>query len=101
MVAGVVFDEVTKVYTDGTKAVSGLSLDVGDGEFMVLVGPSGCGKTTALRMVAGLEDISSGVVRIGERTVNHVPSRDRDIAMVFQSYPLDPHPPVYDHHAVR
>src|SRR2546421_529751 len=96
MVAGVVFDEVTKVYADGTKAVSGLSLDVGDGEFMVLVGPSGCGKTTALRMVAGLEDISSGVVRIGERTVNHVPSRDRDIAMVFQSYALYPHLSVYD-----
>ena len=96
MVAGVVFDEVTKVYTDGTKAVSGLSLDVGDGEFMVLVGPSGCGKTTALRMVAGLEDISSGVVRIGERTVNHVPSRDRDIAMVFQSYALYPHLSIYE-----
>src|SRR3989440_4921924 len=96
MVAGVVFDEVTKVYADGTKAVSGLSLDVDDGEFMVLVGPSGCGKTTALRMVAGLEDISSGVVRIGERTVNHVPSRDRDIAMVFQSYALYPHLSVYD-----
>jgi multiple sugar transport system ATP-binding protein len=95
-VAEVVFDEVTKVYADGTKAVSGLSLDVGDGEFMVLVGPSGCGKTTALRMVAGLEDISSGVVRIGERTVNHVPSRDRDIAMVFQSYALYPHLSVYD-----
>jgi multiple sugar transport system ATP-binding protein len=95
-VAEVVFDEVTKVYADGTKAVSGLSLDVDDGEFMVLVGPSGCGKTTALRMVAGLEDISSGVVRIGERTVNHVPSRDRDIAMVFQSYALYPHLSVYD-----
>ena len=94
--AEVVFDEVTKVYADGTKAVSGLSLDVGDGEFMVLVGPSGCGKTTALRMVAGLEDISSGAVRIGERTVNHVPSRDRDIAMVFQSYALYPHLSVYD-----
>src|SRR3989440_10706425 len=96
MVAGVVFDEVTKVYADGTKAVSGLSLDVGDGEFMVLVGPSGCGKTTALRVVAGLEDISRGVLKIGERTVNHVPSRDRDIAMVFQSYALYPHLTVYD-----
>jgi multiple sugar transport system ATP-binding protein len=95
-VAEVVFDEVTKVYADGTKAVSGLSLDVGDGEFMVLVGPSGCGKTTALRMVAGLEDISTGVLRIGERVVNHVPSRDRDIAMVFQSYALYPHLSVYD-----
>jgi multiple sugar transport system ATP-binding protein len=95
-VAEVVFDGVTKVYADGTKAVSALSLDVGDGEFMVLVGPSGCGKTTALRMVAGLEEISAGVLRIGERVVNHVPSRDRDIAMVFQSYALYPHLSVYD-----
>jgi len=95
-VAEVVFDEVSKVYPDGTKAVSGLSLDVGDGEFIVLVGPSGCGKTTALRMVAGLEEISTGVLRIGERVVNHVPSRDRDIAMVFQSYALYPHLSVYD-----
>src|SRR4029077_11357047 len=87
---------VAKVYGDGTKAVDALSLDVGDGEFMVLVGPSGGGKTTALRMVAGLEDISAGVVRIGDRVVNHVPSRDRDIAMVFQSYALYPHLSVYD-----
>jgi multiple sugar transport system ATP-binding protein len=95
-VAGVVFDGVTKVYADGTKAVDGLDLDVTDGEFMVLVGPSGCGKTTALRMVAGLEDISGGVLKIGERIVNHVPSRDRDIAMVFQSYALYPHLSVYE-----
>jgi multiple sugar transport system ATP-binding protein len=95
-VAEVVFDGVTKVYGDGTKAVDSLALDINDGEFMVLVGPSGCGKTTALRMVAGLEEISSGVVRIGERVVNHVPSRDRDIAMVFQSYALYPHLSVYD-----
>ena len=94
--AEVVFDEVTKVYPDGTKAVDSLALDVADGEFMVLVGPSGCGKTTALRMVAGLEDISAGVVRIGDRVVNYVPSRDRDIAMVFQSYALYPHLSVYD-----
>ena len=94
--AEVVFDEVTKVYADGTKAVDSLALDITDGEFMVLVGPSGCGKTTALRMVAGLEDISGGVVRIGDRVVNHVPSRDRDIAMVFQSYALYPHLSVYD-----
>ena len=94
--AEVVFDEVTKVYADGTKAVDSLALDVTDGEFMVLVGPSGCGKTTALRMVAGLEEISGGVVRIGDRVVNHVPSRDRDIAMVFQSYALYPHLSVYD-----
>jgi multiple sugar transport system ATP-binding protein len=95
-VAEVVFDEVTKVYGDGTKAVDSLALGISDGEFMVLVGPSGCGKTTALRMVAGLEDISSGVVRIGERVVNYVPSRDRDIAMVFQSYALYPHLSVYE-----
>ena len=94
--AEVVFDEVTKVYADGTKAVDSLALEVADGEFMVLVGPSGCGKTTALRMVAGLEDISGGAVRIGDRVVNHVPSRDRDIAMVFQSYALYPHLSVYD-----
>jgi multiple sugar transport system ATP-binding protein len=73
-----------------------MSLDIEDGEFMVLVGPSGCGKTTALRMVAGLEEISEGVLRIGDRVVNHVPSRDRDIAMVFQSYALYPHLSVYD-----
>jgi multiple sugar transport system ATP-binding protein len=95
-VAEVVFDEVTKVYADGTKAVDSLALGVADGEFMVLVGPSGCGKTTALRMVAGLEEISGGAIRIGDRVVNHVPSRDRDIAMVFQSYALYPHLSVYD-----
>jgi multiple sugar transport system ATP-binding protein len=94
--AAVTFDGVTKTYPDGTTAVNGLDLDIHDGEFMVLVGPSGCGKTTALRMVAGLEDISRGVLKIGERTVNHVPSRDRDIAMVFQSYALYPHLSVYD-----
>jgi multiple sugar transport system ATP-binding protein len=95
-VAEVVFDEVTKVYGDGTTAVHSLGLNIADGEFMVLVGPSGCGKTTALRMVAGLEDVSSGVIRIGERVVNYVPSRDRDIAMVFQSYALYPHLSVYE-----
>jgi multiple sugar transport system ATP-binding protein len=84
------------VYPDGTRAVSSLNLEIPDGEFMVLVGPSGCGKTTALRMVAGLEEISEGVLRIGERIVNHVPSRDRDIAMVFQSYALYPHLSVYE-----
>jgi multiple sugar transport system ATP-binding protein len=94
--AGVTFEGVAKIYPDGTRAVNDLNLDIEDGEFMVLVGPSGCGKTTALRMVAGLEDISEGVVRIGERVVNHVPSRDRDIAMVFQSYALYPHLSVYD-----
>ncbi len=94
--AGVTFEGVGKVYPDGTRAVSDMNLDVHDGEFMVLVGPSGCGKTTALRMVAGLENISEGVVRIGERVVNHVPPRDRDIAMVFQSYALYPHLTVYE-----
>ena len=93
--ANVTYDHVTKKF-DGTVAVSDLNLGIGDGEFMVLVGPSGCGKTTALRMVAGLEDISEGAIRIGERIVNHVPSRDRDIAMVFQSYALYPHLSVYD-----
>jgi multiple sugar transport system ATP-binding protein len=87
---------VSKIYPDGTRAVSDMSLGIEDGEFMVLVGPSGCGKTTALRMVAGLEDISEGVLRIGERVVNNVPPKDRDIAMVFQSYALYPHLSVYD-----
>src|SRR3954467_10919339 len=95
-VAEVTFDRVSKVYPDGTRAVSDLELGITDGEFMVLVGPSGCGKTTALRMVAGLEEISEGVVRIGDRVVNYVPSRDRDIAMVFQSYALYPHLSVYE-----
>jgi multiple sugar transport system ATP-binding protein len=95
-VAAVSFEGVGKVYADGTRAVSGMDLEIRDGEFMVLVGPSGCGKTTALRMVAGLEDISEGVVRIGDRVVNHVAARDRDIAMVFQSYALYPHLTVFE-----
>jgi multiple sugar transport system ATP-binding protein len=94
--AGVTFDGVSKVYPDGTRAVSHMDLEIDDGEFMVLVGPSGCGKTTALRMVAGLEDISEGQLKIGDRVVNNVPPRDRDIAMVFQSYALYPHLSVYD-----
>ena len=94
--AEVVLDDVSKVYPDGTRAVADLDLAIGDGEFMVLVGPSGCGKTTALRMVAGLEDISSGEVRVGGRVVNGVPPKDRDIAMVFQSYALYPHLSVFE-----
>src|SRR6476661_3386946 len=94
--AQVAFERVSKIYPDGTRAVNDINLEVRDGEFMVLVGPSGCGKTTALRMVAGLEEISEGVLKIGERIVNHVPSRDRDIAMVFQSYALYPHLSVYE-----
>ena len=92
----VTFSQVGKVYPDGTRAVEDLDLDVGDGEFMVLVGPSGCGKTTALRMLAGLEEITEGLIQIGDRVVNHVPSKDRDIAMVFQSYALYPHLTVYE-----
>jgi multiple sugar transport system ATP-binding protein len=95
-VAGVTFSEVTKVYSDGTQAVSDMSLVISDGEFVVLVGPSGCGKTTALRMLAGLETITSGTVSIGDKVVNGVAPRDRDIAMVFQNYALYPHLKVYD-----
>jgi multiple sugar transport system ATP-binding protein len=95
-VAGVAFSGVGKIYADGTRAVSDMDLEIADGEFMVLVGPSGCGKTTALRMVAGLEEISEGVIQIGDRVVNHLPARERDIAMVFQSYALYPHLSVYD-----
>ncbi len=94
--AQVAFERVSKIYPDGTRAVNDINLEIQDGEFMVLVGPSGCGKTTALRMVAGLEEISEGALKIGDRIVNHVPSRDRDIAMVFQSYALYPHLSVYE-----
>ena len=94
--AQVRLDGVGKVYADGTRAVTDLSLTVAEGEFLVLVGPSGCGKTTALRMVAGLEEISEGTISIGDRVVNKVPSRDRDVAMVFQSYALYPHLSVKD-----
>jgi ABC-type sugar transport system ATPase subunit len=95
-VAEVELDHVGKVYADGTRAVRDLNLEIQDKEFLVLVGPSGCGKTTALRMVAGLEDISEGEVLIGDRVVNRVPARDRDVAMVFQSYALYPHLSVRD-----
>ena len=91
--AQIVLDEVTKVYGGGggTRAVDALSLDIPDGDFMVFVGPSGCGKSTALRMIAGLEDITQGTITIGERVVNDLPPKDRDIAMVFQNYALYPH----------
>jgi multiple sugar transport system ATP-binding protein len=89
--ADVAFNEVDKIYDNGVQAVFSLTLDIHDAEFLVLVGPSGCGKTTALRMVAGLEDISGGTVSIGGRVVNDVSPKDRDIAMVFQNYALYPH----------
>ncbi|MGB6059814.1 MAG: sn-glycerol-3-phosphate ABC transporter ATP-binding protein UgpC [Microthrixaceae bacterium] len=94
--AEITLDHVYKVYADGTQAVRDLSLSIAEGEFMVLVGPSGCGKTTALRMVAGLEDISSGTVSIGGRVVNQDPPKARDVAMVFQNYALYPHLSVRD-----
>jgi multiple sugar transport system ATP-binding protein len=98
-VAEITLEDVSKVYADGTQAVADLDLDIAHAEFMVFVGPSGCGKTTALRMVAGLEDITSGKITIGGRVVNDVPSKDRDVAMVFQNYALYPHMTVYDNMA--
>jgi multiple sugar transport system ATP-binding protein len=95
-VASVTLDRVGKVYPDGTKAVDELSLEVEDGEFVVFVGPSGCGKTSALRMIAGLEDVTTGTIRIGDRVVNDLEPRSRDIAMVFQNYALYPHMNVYE-----
>ena len=89
--ASIALEKVSKVFPDGTRAVDGLDLEIGDGEFTILVGPSGSGKSTALRMVAGLEDASDGSITIGTRVVNDVAPRDRDIAMVFQSYALYPH----------
>jgi multiple sugar transport system ATP-binding protein len=89
--ARVAFDEATKVYPGPVVALDHLTLDVADGEFLILVGPSGCGKSTALRMVAGLERISDGMISIGDRVVNDIPPKDRDIAMVFQNYALYPH----------
>jgi len=89
--AQIQLEKLTKVYPDGTRAVSALDLAIGDGELVVFVGPSGCGKTTALRMVAGLEPITEGVVRIGDRVVNDLPPKDRDVAMIFQNYALYPH----------
>ena len=97
--ASVTYEHVTKRFQADTAAVNDLSLQVKDTEFMVLVGPSGCGKSTALRMLAGLEEVSEGEIKIGDRVVNDVPPRDRDIAMVFQSYALYPHMSVYDNMA--
>ena len=97
--AGISLEGVTKTYPDGTEAVSSLDLDVPDSGLMVLVGPSGCGKTTILLMVAGLEEVTAGAIRIGDRLVNDVPPMDRDIAMVFQNYALYPHMSVYQNMA--
>ena len=93
--ATVSFEQVGKVYRDGTRAVRDFTLEVVDGEFMVFVGPSGCGKTTALRMVAGLEDITEGEIRIGGKVVSGLHPRKRDVAMVFQNYALYPHMTVF------
>jgi multiple sugar transport system ATP-binding protein len=92
----IAFEQVWKVYPDGTQAVRAVDLDIPDGALMVLVGPSGCGKTTLLRMVAGLEEVTAGSIRIGEREINDVAAKNRDIAMVFQNYALYPHMSVYE-----
>jgi multiple sugar transport system ATP-binding protein len=95
--ATVTFDKASRIYPGSTKpAVDALDLEVGDGEFLVLVGPSGCGKSTSLRMLAGLEDVNAGRILIGDRDVTQLPPKDRDIAMVFQSYALYPHMTVAD-----
>ena len=93
--AEIALEKLNKVYSDGTHAVRDLDLEIGDGQFVVLVGPSGCGKTSALRMVAGLEPISDGVIRIGGQVVNDLPPKNRDVAMVFQNYALYPHMTAY------
>ncbi|MCF6177078.1 MAG: sn-glycerol-3-phosphate ABC transporter ATP-binding protein UgpC [Victivallaceae bacterium] len=97
--AGVSIKSVSKIYPGNVKAVDNIDLEIKNREFMVLVGPSGCGKSTTLRMIAGLEEISSGTVSIGDRVVNDIPPKDRDIAMVFQNYALYPHMSVYDNMA--
>src|SRR5438034_2598209 len=97
--AEITLEKLTKVYGDGTRAVSSLDLKIADGEFVVFVGPSGCGKTTALRMIAGLETVTDGLVRIAGDVVNHLPPKDRDVAMVFQNYGLYPHMNAYDNMA--
>src|ERR1700751_4196662 len=91
VMAQIIMDHVEKAYAGGVKAINDLSLDIANGEFMVLVGPSGCGKSTALRSIAGLEEITAGTIRIGDRVVNDLPPKDRDIGMVFQNYALYPH----------
>src|SRR5213078_2410333 len=95
LMARVDLEKVSKIYPGNVKAVDGVDLNIADQEFVVLVGPSGCGKSTTLRMVAGLEEISSGTIKIADRVVNHVAPKDRDIAMVFQNYALYPHMTVY------
>src|SRR6187399_1786843 len=97
--AEITLEKLTKVYGDGTRAVSDLDLEIADGEFVVLVGPSGCGKTSALRMIAGLEPITDGRVVIGGEVVNNLPPKDRDIAMIFQNYALYPHMSAFDNMA--
>src|SRR5438270_6238280 len=97
--AAIELEQLTKVYPDGTRAVHELDLSIDDGEFVVFVGPSGCGKTSALRMIAGLEDITSGTVRVGDEVVNDLPPKARDMAMIFQNYALYPHMNVYDNMA--
>ena len=97
--AGVILKDVTKVYAGGVKAVSEFNIDIQDKEFIILVGPSGCGKTTTLRMIAGLEEITSGELYIGDKLCNDVAPKDRDIAMVFQNYALYPHMTVFDNMA--
>lgn len=94
--ASVIVNRVNKIYPNGTCAVQDCSLEIKDGEFVVIVGPSGCGKSTLLRMIAGLEEITDGEIRIGDRVVNNVPAKDRNISMVFQNYALFPHLNVYD-----
>ena len=97
--AEITLEKVTKVYADGTRAVADLDLAIEDGEFVVFVGPSGCGKTSALRMIAGLEEITEGTIKIGGEVVNDLPPKDRDIAMIFQNYALYPHMSAFDNMA--